>query len=371
MWSTTCTPGSTRGWGAHLQELTASGIWTQDQSQLHINVLELQAIPGFSVKVPWAFNWFLDGNENKVDISIVGKNGKFFLINSHGVLRRMGAVTEIPGMAWPKSFQPESGECKGCTVRQHVSGCLPEKIMGGTKSLLTNEKFSHRHMFVGREEGNDTSSPSLSRTSECVSGPSITEGSNPQDRMEPKPDHSRQDISCLGQTIRGSVSPKDKHEIGNVHLPIREEMSWKVDSLVQNWDGMYAYAYPPTSLIRACINKVRTENVEIVLMASGWPNQEWFPDLLDLPIDFPITLQPVQKLLKQTFSHHFHLHPWLLNLHAWRLSRDSTRREDFLKRLPRGSLYLRDNPQRGFTRVEESGAMLSRLILSRQLSNSS
>ena len=41
--------------------------------------------------------FFLDGNENKVDISIVGTNGKVFLINAHGVLRRMGAVTEIPG----------------------------------------------------------------------------------------------------------------------------------------------------------------------------------------------------------------------------------------------------------------------------------
>ena len=45
----------------------------------------------------WAFNCFLDGNANKVDISIVGTNRKFFLINAHGVLRRMGAVTEIPG----------------------------------------------------------------------------------------------------------------------------------------------------------------------------------------------------------------------------------------------------------------------------------
>ena len=27
----------------------------------------------------------------------MGTNGKFFLINAHGVLRRMGAVTEIPG----------------------------------------------------------------------------------------------------------------------------------------------------------------------------------------------------------------------------------------------------------------------------------
>ena len=39
-------------------------------------------VPGFSVTAPWAFNWFLDGNENKVDISIVGTNGKFFLINA-------------------------------------------------------------------------------------------------------------------------------------------------------------------------------------------------------------------------------------------------------------------------------------------------
>ena len=30
-------------------------------------------------------------------ISIVGTNGKVFLINAHGVLPRMGAVTEIPG----------------------------------------------------------------------------------------------------------------------------------------------------------------------------------------------------------------------------------------------------------------------------------
>ena len=38
------TDSSTQGWGAHLQDLTASGIWSQDQAQLHINVLELQAI---------------------------------------------------------------------------------------------------------------------------------------------------------------------------------------------------------------------------------------------------------------------------------------------------------------------------------------
>ena len=75
-------------------------------------------------------------------------------------------------MAWPKSFQPESGECGGCShVRQHVSGCLPEK--SGGHQIARYERFSHRHRSVVREEGNDTSSPLPSRLSECVSGPSV------------------------------------------------------------------------------------------------------------------------------------------------------------------------------------------------------
>ena len=36
--------------------------------------------------------------------------------------------------------------------------------------------------------------------------------------MEPKPDRSRQDFSCLGQTFRGSVCPRVEHEIGNIRL---------------------------------------------------------------------------------------------------------------------------------------------------------
>ena len=97
------------GLGCPLAGLTASGIWSQDQSQLHINVLELQAI------------WL--------------------------------------GL---RAFSQRSGECEGCShVRQHVSGCLPEK--SGGHQIARNERFSYRHMSVFREEGNVTSSPLSSR----------------------------------------------------------------------------------------------------------------------------------------------------------------------------------------------------------------
>ena len=104
--------------------------------------------------------------------------------------------------------------------------------------------------------------------------------------------------------------------------PIPEPEAWKVDSLVQSWEGLYAYAYPPTALIRQTLNKLILHRAELILIAPLWPKQEWFPDLLRLSIAFPLVLPPTAKLLKQSFSQHFHQRPRILNLHAWRLSVD-------------------------------------------------
>ena len=196
---------STQGWGVHLQELTASGFWSQDQSQLHINVLELQAI--------WlGLRAFSQGVEN-VRVALMSDN--------------TSAVA------------------------------FPEK--SGGHQIARNERFSHRHMSVFREEGNVTSSPLSSCASECVSGPSVQEGSNPQDRVEPKPDRSRQVFRAWGRPFVDLFALGKNTKLAIYVTPIWEETSWKVDSLVQNWNGLYAYAYPPTSLIRACLSKVRTE----------------------------------------------------------------------------------------------------------------
>ena len=114
-------------------------------------------------------------------------------------------------MAWPTSFQPESGECKGCThVRQHVCGCLPEKSGGGGgKSFWMND--------LATEEGNDTSSSSPSRNLNVLADHLSRMGQILKTEWS-----LNQTIAgffvCLGQTIRGSVRPGEKHETGNVHL---------------------------------------------------------------------------------------------------------------------------------------------------------
>ena len=78
----------------------------------------------------------------------------------------------------------------------------------------------------------------------------------------------------------------------------------------------------------ACPNiSQNRKHLENIPMVHGWPNQEWFPELLDLMIGFPLALSLVPKLLRQTFSQHFHPHSWNLNLHAWSSSKDFIRRD--------------------------------------------
>ena len=38
------TDASSQGWGAHLENMTVSGNWTDQEKLLHINVLELKAV---------------------------------------------------------------------------------------------------------------------------------------------------------------------------------------------------------------------------------------------------------------------------------------------------------------------------------------
>ena len=82
--------------------------------------------------------------------------------------------------------------------------------------------------------------------------------------------------------------------------PIPDKTAWKVDCLIQNWRNLYPYAYPPTNLIRPCLNKVMLDQPELILIAPWWPSQEWFSDLLALSVDCPWPLPISRSLLKQT-----------------------------------------------------------------------
>ena len=106
--------------------------------------------------------------------------------------------------------------------------------------------------------------------------------------------------------------------------PASDPRAAGTDALLQPWDDLQAYAFPPIAIIRRILLKLRSsKNCELTLIAPFWPQRDWFPDLLELLSDVPITLSDRRDLLRQPHFHRFHQNLPMLRLTAWRLSSGS------------------------------------------------
>ena len=64
-----------------------------------------------------------------------------------------------------------------------------------------------------------------------------------------------------------------------------------VNAFAINWTSVKGYAFPPIALITRCLEKVRREEADLVLIAPVWPAQAWYPPLLSMICDTPILLE--------------------------------------------------------------------------------
>ena len=108
------------------------------------------------------------------------------------------------------------------------------------------------------------------------------------------------------------------------HPPVYfSPMSAGTDAMLQSWDGLQAYAFPPFSLLPRVLAKVRvSRGLELTLIAPFWPQHHWFPDLLELLLEIPLFLPRRRDLLRQPHFHHFHQNLSALQLTAFRISGD-------------------------------------------------
>ncbi len=107
------------------------------------------------------------------------------------------------------------------------------------------------------------------------------------------------------------------------------------DAFTVNWKGLAGYAFPPFNLVPMVLNKVQSDQTEIVLIAPVWQAQPWWPLLLQLHVQQPVLL-PNNKDLLQDPSDPFLIHPMypLLHLGAFHISSDVTKQKAFLRTLP-------------------------------------
>ena len=257
------------GWGALVGEHHASGLWLPHQKALSINMRELLAVQlGLQ-----AF-----------ELLLVGMSVALFCDNTTTVayLRRSGGT-------FSATLNATAREILLWAENRRIR-LLPQFIMGS--SNVTVDVLSRPNQVIGSE---------------------WTLHQEVLDQLVHKWP-AVIDLFATSLTARLPV----------YFSPASDPRAAGTDALLQSWDDLQAYAFPPIAIIRRVLLKLRSsKNCELTLIAPFWPQRDWFPDFLELLSDVPVTLSGRRDLLRQPHFHRFHLNLPMLQLTAWRLSSDS------------------------------------------------
>ena len=236
------------GWGALVGEHHASGLWSPHQKTFSINLRELLAVQ-YGLKA--------------LEHLLVGLSVALFCDNTTTVayLRRSGGTFSSTLNATAREVL--------LWAENHLVRLLPQFIMGS--SNVTADALSRPNQVIGSE---------WTLHQEVVDQlvhkwPAVI------------------DLFATSLTARLPV----------YFSPASDPRAAGTDALFQPWDDLQAYAFPPIAIIRRVLLKLRSsKNCELTLIAPFWPQREWFPDLLELLSDVPITLSGRKDLLSSPTS---------------------------------------------------------------------
>ncbi|XP_073720453.1 uncharacterized protein [Misgurnus anguillicaudatus] len=92
-----------------------------------------------------------------------------------------------------------------------------------------------------------------------------------------------------------------------------------LDAMVQPWPRLRLYAFPPIALLPGVLERVRRNNVRLLLVAPFWPNRIWFSDLVSLLDGSPWEIPVRRDLLSLAGGSILHPRPELWKLWVWPL----------------------------------------------------
>ena len=105
--------------------------------------------------------------------------------------------------------------------------------------------------------------------------------------------------------------------------PASDPRAAGTDALLQPWDDLQAYDLSSDRHHKEISSQTEVlEELRVDSHRSVLASEDWFPDLLELLSDVPVTLSSRRDLLRQPHFHRFHLNLPMLQLTAWRLSSD-------------------------------------------------
>ena len=268
------TDASMEGWGGHSsiqgQDLLFSGLWSREESrQCHINLLELRAIR---------------------------------LTLSHLQTHLQGKVVRV--------------ECDNTTAVSNLNK------QGGTLSWALCQEACDLHEWMLRH--NVIVSAVHRPGQDNVLADYLS-------RHRPDPTEWSLSLRVCNQLFSQwgrpqidlfAAPPNHKLPLWFSRLPCPGATA--TDAFLQSWSGWSVFAFPPINLIQRTLLKIRTDQVEeAIVVVPFWPKRTWFPLLLQLASEPPITLPREFNLLSQKLPGRGTLfHPDLpkLALSAWKVN---------------------------------------------------
>lgn len=320
---TVFTDASCSGWGAHLEPegLMCHGVWHQNQSLLHINILEMKAIL-LALK---EFQHIL--SNSSVMIATDNSSVVAYLQREGGTHSPTLCMEVWETLLWCQEH--------GISLRvRHIPGrinILADRLSRSGKPISTEWSLNQL----------------ICNSIFLMTG------------------HPNIDLFAtrLNNRLPLYVSP------------VPDNSALAIDAMSMNWDGIHAYAFPPFHIIPAILTKIRMYRCKIVLIAPLWPHRTWFPELLHLSIAAPIFLPVIPGFLTQKTgtgnSVQVHQNPQSLSLLAWILSNDQSLIKTFRETLQNTFLRQEDLPLGRFMRQNGAflpvGVVQGKLLLARHL----
>ncbi|MDJ0933744.1 MAG: hypothetical protein QNJ43_26440 [Breoghania sp.] len=273
------TDASNLCWGAHAVGFRAQGEWSADDRLLSINALELLAVLRALQADPpfWKGKQILVASDNTTAVSYINRQG-----GTHSMIL-MDITQDLFALVLDLEM----------TIRaRHIPGRLNR-----TADLLSRaDQVVNTEWTLNRQV-------------------------------------AAQLWTVWGKPTIDLMATELTHQLPTYISPYPDPQAFAVDAMSCAWHGMDAYLFPPWPMLAEVLTKIATESQCLVtLVAPRWPNRPWFPLLLSLLIDHPITLPPQQDLIGMPHNARRFGAIHSLDLHACRLSSDRRLSRDFLQR---------------------------------------
>ena len=273
------TDSSLSGWGAVMDDTVTNGFWTQEEKQLHINVLELKAIE-FGLKA-------LCSEISNEHIRIKCDNTTAVAyINSKGGSKSM-QNNYIAKNIWQWAIDRDNA-----ISAEHLPG-----ILNIEADYESRKQHSNKEWMLDND---------------------------------------------VYETIikHFNVTPTIDLFASRLNKKISRFISWKpdpeaecVDTFSQHINNEIFYAFPPFSIINKFLKKVELEQMEGILIAPAWSTQNYFPFLIKLSIQLPIAIKWRKNLLLDPTNLASHPLQNKLKLYAFHLSTNHSKKLVFQKQL--------------------------------------